>query len=110
MSEDKIYQLAEIAQEAQAKIQQDFSNIDPIIGILKSLRPSGIPADALTIDCLNTGKRIALILHDSNPDIVAYQFGYSDKDESSDMEQIPLQSVTALQIYEWIKVYFSEQM
>ncbi len=107
MSDAEIYKLAELAQEAQAQIQCDFNHIDPIIGILKSLRPAGIPADALTIDCLNTKKRIALILHDENPQVIAYQFGYSDKDTDTAYERIPLQAVTANQIYTWIKEYFS---
>ncbi len=106
MSEEKIYQLAEIAQEAQAKIQQDYSHIDPIVGIITSLRAAGIPADGVTIDCLKTKKRIALILHDNDPEIVAYQFGYSDKDSDSEYKTLSLQMVTAEQIYQWVKVYF----
>jgi len=106
MSEEEIYQLAEVAQEAQTKIQQDYNHIDPIIGVITSLRAAGIPADGVTIDCLKTKKRIALILHDNDPKIVAYQFGYSDRDSDSEHNTMSLQRVTAAQIYRWVETYF----
>jgi len=106
LSEEKIFELADIAQEAQAQIQRDFKDINPIVGVLTSMRASGFPADAMTIDCLVTGKRIALILHDDNPTEIAYQFGYKEKDADDPFKKIALQDVTSTQIYSWIKEYF----
>jgi len=99
--------LSEIATEAHARIQQDFSNIDPIVGVNRGMRSSGIPADAMTIDCLRTNKRIILILHDQQPDVVSYQFSLRDKDPGDVFEQIQFSEVTAQTLYGWIRRYFT---
>lgn len=107
MSSQDVYALSERATAAQAKIQQDFKDIDPIIGVRSNLRASGFPADAMTIDSLSTGKRITFIVHDDQPGNVAYQFGYKDKDPSADFTNVPFDEVTTNEIYRWIKEYLS---
>ncbi|MCL6415735.1 hypothetical protein MIB92_08735 [Aestuariirhabdus sp. Z084] len=109
MSNDKILELGDLAALAQARIQKEFSQIDPVIGVLRSMREAGYPADAMTIDCFKTGKRILLILHDSKPNQVDYQFCLRDQDPASEYQQIPLSAVTEEQFYQWIKQYFSDQ-
>ncbi|MEH6345531.1 MAG: hypothetical protein V7785_10635 [Bermanella sp.] len=106
-SEQGIYLLGDIAGGAQIKIQQDFSDIDPIIGISHHLRTAGFPIDAMTIDCLTSGKRILMLLNDSKPDWVSYQFGFKGKDPAVEFEGKPLKEVDETQIYNWIKQYFS---
>jgi len=107
MSTQDVYALSERATEAQARIQQNFKDMDPVIGVRSNLRASGFPTDALTIDSLSTGKRITFIVHDEQPGNVAYQFGYKDKDPSADFTNVPFNEVTANEIYRWIKEYLS---
>lgn len=70
------------------------------------MRLHGIPADAMTIDCLKSGKRILVILHDEQLDIVSYQFSFKGQDPENKFETIPLNELTAQTLYEWIKSYF----
>ena len=106
MTDKLLSALSEIVTEAHARIQQDFSNIDPIVGVNRGMRSSGIPADAMTIDCLRTNKRIILILHDQQPDVISYQFSFRDKDPGDVFEQIQFNEVTDQTLYGWIKDYF----
>ena len=107
VSEEKIMALADIAQAAQVKIQKDFKNIDPVIGVMRGLRTVGFATDAMTIDCLVSGKRIILLLHDEKPEEVAYQFSFKDKDPNDEFLTVPLSEATEGQFYTWIKTYFS---
>jgi len=91
---------------AHAQIQQDFSNIDPVVSVNRQMRNGGIPADAMTIDCLKSGKRIILIFHDEQPDWVSYQFCLKDKDPYEAFESIPYKEVTTKQLYNWMKETF----
>lgn len=99
--------LSDVAAEAHVRIQEDFKDINPIVSVSGKMRSHGIPVDAMTIDCLKTGKRIILILHDEQPDIVSYQFSFKDKDPEEKFEIIQLDKLTAQTLYEWIKSYFS---
>lgn len=100
--------LSDIATEAHTRIQQNCENINPVVGVNRGMRAQGIPADAMTIDCLKTGKRIILILHDQEPEIIRYQFSYKVEDPSDIFEIIQLNDLTATKLYEWMKNYFSE--
>lgn len=71
------------------------------------MRDIGFPADTMTIDCIKTGRRIILILHDEKPDIVSYQFTLREKDPSDDFEVIAFGELTTQTIYDWIASYFS---
>lgn len=101
--------LSDFATEAHTRIQQDFANIDPIVGVSLSMRKAGIPADAMTIDCLRTNKRIILILHDHYADIVRYQFSFRDQDPSNEFETLLMADLSAQTLYDWMKGYFSEE-
>lgn len=100
----KIYDAVTLA---HANIQQDFKHIDPIVGVITSMRKVGIQADAMTIDCLKTGQRILLVFHDHQPELVSYQFGKRDEDPADDFQIIPFQSLTPQQLYQWMKDSFS---
>ena len=106
---DPIFALADIATEAHARIQKDFSGINPVVGVRRSLRESGIPADAMTIDCLKTNRRIILVLHDKQPELLNYQFGFTDKDPVEEFKSMPLAEVSAQTLYDWIVHYFNEK-
>lgn len=103
--EEPIHRLADKAVEAQTKIQQDFSGIDPVIGLMRSMRDSGFPADAMTIDCLRSKRRIIAIIHDHHPERLSYQFGMMDQDPGAEFHHMALSEVTPEIFYQWIRDY-----
>jgi len=103
----QLEKLCDIATESHTRIQKDFKDINPIVGVNQRMREEGVPADVMTIDCLKSGKRIILILHDQQPDIISYQFSFKDKDPDEKFEHIPFNELTADKLYHWIKSYFS---
>ncbi len=107
MSNQDIYALADIAEAAQVEIQENFNQIDPIIGVSRSLRESGFPVDVMTIDCLQSGKRITLLVNDEKPGQVSYQFGFKDRAPDSVFTDVAFQQLTRSQLCSWIQSYFS---
>ncbi|MGK0440973.1 MAG: hypothetical protein ACJA0N_000768 [Pseudohongiellaceae bacterium] len=105
---DKIYRLADVAGLAQADFQRDFKHVDPVVGIMRSMRDAGYAADAMTIDYISSGKRIIFILHDNNPTVLDYQFGHKNKDPDMNFKKIPVAEATSEQFYAWMKSYFIE--
>lgn len=108
MTDKKLKTLCDLATEAHTRIQQDFKDINPVVGVNQKMRDSGMPADIMTIDCLRSNKRIIIILHDQQPDIINYQFCYKDKDPEDEFESIPFDTLTTQVLYDWIKGYFSD--
>lgn len=107
MPSQSLEQLCDIAEEAHAAIQRDFQDIDPLIGVSHNMRANGIPADVMTVDCLRTRKRIIIILHDQQPDILRYQFAFMDEDPAGDFEELLLAELKTETFYQWISHYFS---
>lgn len=107
MTGTKLATLCDRASEAHTRIQQDFNNIDPVVGVSQNMRASGIPADVITIDCLRSGKRIILVLHDQQPDVISYQFSFKDKDPGDSFEEQAFDQLTASALYNWMRDYFS---
>ena len=108
MSEKNLELLSDFVTEAHTQIQKDFSDINPIVGVSRGMRSVGIPADAMTIDCLKTGKRIIIILHDENPEILQYQFSYKDKDPAEEFQNLPIDKLNKKILYDWMATYFSQ--
>lgn len=106
MNTNNLEILCEVATQAHTRIQQDFKDINPMVSVNRKMRDMGVPVDAMTIDCLKSGKRILLILHDQQPDTVSYQFAYKDKDPDQKFEHIPLSELSDSKLYGWIKDYF----
>lgn len=102
----KLEKLCELATESHKQIQADFAAINPIMSINQKMREMGIPADAVMIDCSKTGKRVLIILHDHEPDVVHYQFAHKDRDPGEKFEQVPYDELTVETIYDWIQSYF----
>jgi len=98
--------VSDFASEAHAKIQTDFADINPVIGLNLGMRNVGIPADAITIDCLKTGKRIIIVLDDRQPDVVQYQFSYKAQDPDEKFESLSISDLSILVFYTWMKDYF----
>lgn len=107
MEKKPIARVCDAVEEAHAKIQEDFENINPVVGVSKQMRKVGIPTDIMTIDCLRTGRRILLVFHDAQPDVAEYQFCLRDEDPTDEFERIALESLTVQLLYDWMKEEFS---
>jgi hypothetical protein len=90
--------LSEIAAKASDTFHAKHHDIDTLLGIMdKNLRQQGIPADAITIDCIMLDKKIVILIHDDKPDTVDIALGNKDGDIFSSSEQVLLTlSETAL--------------
>jgi len=108
LSEKPLEILSDLATEAHTRIQQDFEDINPVIGLSQGMRSIGIPADAMTIDCLKTGKRIIIVLHDHQPEILQYQFSFKAQDPGENFETLILKELTAQILYDWMSDYFKD--
>jgi hypothetical protein len=99
--------LCELTTGSHTRIQQDFKTINPVVGVSQKMRNSDIPLDAMTIDCLKSGKRIIIILHDQEPEVLRYQFTFIDKDPAEEFEQMSFSELSEEKLYNWMKDYFS---
>lgn len=106
MTSEPLKTLSDLITEAHTRIQQAHADINPVVGVRRGMREKGIPADALTIDCLRTGKRIVLILHDQQPGVLIYQFTQKDTDTDAPYQQLPLQSVDTQTLFDWMQNHF----
>lgn len=109
MSSSPLEQLSDCITDAHRRIQAEREDINPVVGVNRQMRASGIPADAITIDCLRTDRRILLILHDQQPQLVRYQFGARDRDPESAFEEIRLDALTQTVLVDWMVGYFREE-
>lgn len=109
MTHPLLAKLSDIVTESHTRIQLEFEHINPIVGINQGMRGVGIPADAMTIDCLKTNKRIIIILHDEQPTDIQYQFSYRNKDPDDKFKSINFNELSSTKLYEWIKIYFSSE-
>ena len=110
LQNERLVKLLEIATDAHSKIQADFNNIDPVIGVSQKMRALGIPTDVMTIDCLKSGKRILVVLNDQDPDNVDYQYTFKQEDPAEEFLQLPYTDMSSSVMYNWIKDYFAPVM
>jgi hypothetical protein len=99
--------LSDLITEAHTKIQKNFININPVVGVNRKMRGTGIPVDVMTIDCLKTGKRIIIVLHDQQPNIIQYQFSFKAEDPADEFSVLSIEALNSQTLYEWMKDYFS---
>jgi len=107
MTNDPLKNLSDLITEAHTRIQQAHTDINPVVSVRRGMRDTGIPADAMTIDCLRSGKRIVLILHDQQPNTLIYQLTMVNHDSKADFKQVTLSTVTVEMLFEWMRDYFS---
>ena len=98
--------ICDIITESHTRIQKDFEDINPMVGVNQKMREMDVPADVVTIDCLKSKKRIILVLHDHYPDIVRYQFTVMDSDPREEFDYVQTDELTSDKIYHWIAGYF----
>lgn len=106
MTSEPLKLLSDLITDAHARIQQAHTDINPVVGLRRGMREKGIPADAMTIDCLRTGKRIVLILHDQQPGVLIYQFTLKETDTDAPYQQVALESLRVELLFEWMRDYF----
>lgn len=106
MSSDPLKALSDLAGDAHARIQAAHQHINPVISVRRGMRDVGIPADAMTFDCLRTRRRITLILHDEQPGLLLYQFVTMDEEVADEFRQMPLAQVGVDTLVEWMQNYF----
>ncbi len=95
-----IYQLGDIAALAQKKFQDQYRNIDPIIGINRQLRKQGFAIDIMTIDCQASQKRVTLLVEDAKPESAGYQFGKISQDPDSHFESMAIAELSPQGFYD----------
>lgn len=106
MSEQALEALSDMASEAHARIQKKHQHINPVIGVRRGMRDVGIPADAMTIDCLRTRRRIVLVLHDAEAGTLLYQFATLDVDVGDDFDRMAFSDVQVETLFDWMQDYF----
>jgi hypothetical protein len=73
---ETLKKLSEIVAQANDIFYERNKSVDTLMGIMdKTLRKQGMQADAITIDCIASNKKIVLVLHDSKPDLVDIALG-----------------------------------
>ena len=107
LTDELLKAFSDTVTDAHTRIQADYELIDPVVGVSRNMRKNGVPADAMTIDCLKTKKRIIIILHDHQPDLIHYQFSFTEQDPGDKFESMPFADVTDEVLYTWMKDYFS---
>lgn len=106
MTEDPLKVLSDMASEAHARVQQAHGHINPVVSVRRGMRDVGIPADAMTIDCLRTGRRINLILHDQQPGVLLYQFVTIDDEAGDSFRSTAFSGVSVETLIQWMEEYF----
>ncbi len=108
-SKKRLEELSDKLTMAHHRIQQNFQNLNPVIGVRQSLRDSGFPADLITIDCLSSRKRIILLLHDQQTETVGLQYSSIESEANNDFTRIENALISEDQLYEWMLNYLAPQ-
>lgn len=107
MSEPRLKTLSDLTEQAHARIQAKHEDINPVVSLRQGLRDNGIPADAMTIDCMRTRKRILLVLHDEQPEALLYQFTTLEREMEENWQELGFEGLTAELLFDWMRDYFS---
>lgn len=108
MSSTALQTLSDIASEAHTQVQQSDTGINPVIGLRRGMRETGIPADAMTIDCLRTRRRILLVLHDRQPDALLFQFAGIDDEDDPALSRMALAELDSDRLVTWMRNWFAD--
>lgn len=108
MSSPALETLSDLTETAHARLQEQYADINPMVSLRSGMREVGIPADMINVDCLQTRRRILLILHDEYPDSLLYQFTDLDQEAGNDFQQVAFNEVTVDTLFAWMRDYFAE--
>ena len=90
MSDDIIFQLADIAALAQQHVQ-NTSNIDTMIIINRKKSQQVFAVDLLLIDHLKTNKRIIILFQDNQPNQISFQFSSIQAEPNDDYQTLAVE-------------------
>lgn len=109
MATEEIDALADIAVEANRQFNDANSRADTQVGAISSnLRKMNIAADAVNIDDMHSGRRLALIILDQQPGMVG--IGIGQKETIGDYEligQVKLEELTSQVIVDILQARFT---
>ncbi|NVJ61892.1 MAG: hypothetical protein HWE27_15990 [Gammaproteobacteria bacterium] len=108
MTVSKLEEMSDRIELAHQRVQKDFQDINPVVGLSRKMRDIGYDVDVIMIDCHSTKRRIILLLHDDSPNTVRYQFAFLDKDPGDQYEDISHQELSEQMLYDWMVSYFSK--
>ncbi|ROS00359.1 hypothetical protein EDC56_3010 [Sinobacterium caligoides] len=97
-----VYKLADIAAEAQAQVQAQYPQLDPVIAISHQLRASGFAADTLTVQSTRYDQRLLIVLHDARPNEVDYEFSRLSEEAPFAFSVLPLVALDLPQFVRWM--------
>ena len=106
MTEPALKTLSDMAEAAHKRIQQAHQQVNPVLELRRGMRSVGIPADVMTIDCLQTKRRIMMILHDDEPGMLLYQFITLEDEIAEEFERMPLSEASSDTLVLWMQDYF----
>lgn len=106
MSDARLEALSDLVTDAHTRIQQTFAHINPVVAVRRGMRDTGIPADAITIDCLASKRRIVLILHDKQATQLVYQFTTVDGEDDEPFQQVAWNQITVELLFQWMAEQF----
>ena len=75
MSQNPIFNVADLAPEVHQRLADEDSPIKAVFEVRQSMRGGGFPADLLTIDCHKSQKRILCVFHDQMPGVLLKEEG-----------------------------------
>ena len=108
MLKTDIFELSARAEKAQLIVQSRHQNLDPVIGVNRSMRKRGFPVDLITIDCLLTQRRVTMMLDDTKVGRVFYRFETVDADQHIAFSELEFARVTSDRIANWIIGVFTQ--
>lgn len=106
MPEGILKEVSDLVSQAHTLIQARHKDLNPVVGVRQGMREMGIPADSITIDCLRSRKRILIVLHDEQPEVLLYQFASMDGEIEMNFTTIARAQVSKETFVVWMRDYF----
>lgn len=106
MNTEDLETISDRATSAQAEFKREYRTINIQAGLITSLRAQGIAADAVVLDCQDTGRRMVLMVRDAEPGKVAYQLANRNEDQEANPMILPIDKLQVPEIVELMKQHF----
>lgn len=107
MSTEDLETISDRATAAQAEFKREHREINIQAGLITSLRAQGIAADAVVLDCQNTGRRMVFMVRDAEPGKVAYQLANRNEDQEANPTILPIGELQVADIVALMKRHFA---
>lgn len=107
MSTEDLETISDRATTAQAEFKREYGEINIQAGLITSLRTQGIAADAVVLDCQNTGRRMVFMVRDAEPGKVAYQLANRNEDQEANPTILAIDKLQVADIVDLMKQHFA---